>query len=88
MCLRRQWEGGTRVVGLVSGFGIYAETRGKQSYELFYCADWLPTLVGLAMDPSGKEGVETWRRLIPGGEPQFLPDLGDGLDNFGTTSTP
>lgn len=74
---KTMWEGGTRVVGLVSGFGIAA--RG-QTYELFYCADWLPTLVGLAM--GSDHGVEAWRNLIPSGEPKFLPDLGDGIDNW------
>jgi hypothetical protein len=75
---KTMWEGGTRVVGLVSGFGVAA--RG-QNYELFYCADWLPTLVGLAMGSSG-HGVEAWRSLVPDGEPDYLPDLGDGIDNW------
>ena len=62
------WEGGSRVVGLVSGFGVaQAMPRGggggRVSYELVYCADWLPTLVGLALGPT--RTVEAWRQLIP-----------------------
>ena len=63
-------QGGSRVVGLVSGYGIaQAMPRGggggggRVSYELVYCADWLPTLVGLALGPTRK--VEAWRQLIP-----------------------
>ena len=76
------WEGGSRVVGLISGFGITpgpssatdsggGGSGGRVSYELVYCADWLPTLVGLAMGP-GRE-VDAWRRLIPANEPAFSP---------------
>ena len=61
------------------------------SHGLVYCADWLPTLVGLALHPdqtatagagvtAGKRPRDAWRRLIPAGEPQFYPDLGDGVD--------
>jgi hypothetical protein len=64
-------------VHTVSGFGI--ESHG-QNHGLFYCADWLPTLVGLAMGPDNE--VEAWRGIIPSGEPKFLQDLGDGVDNW------
>jgi hypothetical protein len=85
---KTMWEGGSRVVGLVSGYGI---ARGRVSHGLVYCADWLPTLVGLALHPdqtgtadpgvaTGKRPHDAWRRLIPAGEPQFYPDLGDGID--------
>ena len=60
------YEGGTRVVGLVSGYGVAASSSatGRVSYEMFHAADWLPSLVGLAMAPD-HGGVEAWRRLIP-----------------------
>ena len=81
------YEGGTRVVGLVSGHGIASGTNpaGRISYGMFHAADWLPTLVGLAMSPD-HGGVDAWRRLVPSTEPMFLPDLGDGIDNWAMLS--
>eukprot|EP01046_Picozoa_sp_COSAG06_P011971 COSAG06_NODE_690_length_13054_cov_5.226476_7_plen_233_part_00 len=54
------------MVGLVSGYGVAASSTGtgRVSYEMFHAADWLPSLVGLAMAPD-HGGVEAWRRLIP-----------------------
>ena len=84
------WEGGSRVVGLISGFGITPAPQsagGRVSYELVYCADWLPTLVGLAIGPAGagvgragSHEMEAWQQMIPANEPAFFPDLGDGVD--------
>ena len=46
----------------------------------------LPTLLRVAMGPS--LGRECWQKLVPAGEPRFLPDTGDGVDVWDMLSVP
>ena len=82
------WEGGTRVVAVVSGMGVGKSQTGKTTKALFHAVDWLPTLVHLA---SGSAdwlartspvwlGREVGRAQRIGKEPMWMP--GDGVDQL------
>ncbi len=68
------FEGGTRVVGLVSGAGV--EKTGYTNTEKVHATDWLPSLVSMAT------GGEDFKQFAPPGEPPYL--LGDGVDVWAT----
>lgn len=70
------WEGGVRVVGLVSGGALPPARRGVAYEGLLHSSDWLPTFVqgvaGAALPPNGTEptaydGVDAWQSLLSGG---------------------
>jgi len=65
------WEGGTRVVGAISGPGI--PKSGATLFEKMHASDWLPTLVTMA---AGK----SWKNFVSKDEPEYI--YGDGVDQW------
>eukprot|EP00937_MAST-01D_sp_MAST-1D-sp2_P000140 g140.t1 len=72
------WEGGTRGVGFVAGWGLDPALAGGESSALMHAVDWMPTLLAAAevgaacaagaagaraQLPEGIDGVSAWPAL-------------------------
>jgi arylsulfatase B len=72
------WQGGNRIPTIIKGKGI--EKKNYSNKELFYAADWLPSLVSMASEGQGQD----WQSFKPIDDPPF--QVGDGLNLWSSLS--
>ena len=73
------WEGGIRVVGLVTGGALPVPRRGQQEWGLIAVWDWLPTYASLA-GVEVRDPVAAAAGLPPPLDLPLQPNAGDDAE--------